>query len=298
MLEKLSQLHDMAHAHTTRRLVLAAAHDENALEAVLNASKKGIIEAILVGDKAKMEAIALKQHFNLEGFRIIDEADNDKAAAVAVKLVREKEADILMKGNLATSSLLRAVLNKEWGLRSGELISHLALFELPAYHKIIGLTDAAMNITPDLNGKVSLIRNATAFMNKLGVKQPKVAVLSAVETVNPDMKSTLDASALAKMADRGQFKNCIIDGPLAFDNAISRKSAEHKGITSEVAGDADLLVADNIDVANALYKAFIYFAGAKCAAVILGASAPIVLTSRADSDETKLNSIALAAAVN
>jgi phosphate butyryltransferase len=298
MLEKLSQLHDMAHAHTTRRLVLAAAQDENALGAVLNASKKGIIEAILVGDKAKMEAIAQKQHFNLEGFRIIDEADNDKAAAVAVKLVREKEADILMKGNLATSSLLRAVLNKEWGLRTGELISHLALFELPAYHKIIGLTDAAMNITPDLNGKVSLIRNATAFMNKLGVKQPKVAVLSAVETVNPDMKSTLDASALAKMADRGQFKNCIIDGPLAFDNAISRKSAEHKGIISEVAGDADLLVADNIDVANALYKAFIYFAGAKCAAVILGASAPIVLTSRADSDETKLNSIALAAAVN
>jgi phosphate butyryltransferase len=297
MLEKLSQLHDMAHAHTTRRLVLAAAHDENALEAVLNASKKGIIEAILVGDKAKMEAIAQKQQYNLEGFRIIDEADNDRAAAVAVKLVREKEADILMKGNLATSSLLRAVLNKEWGLRTGELISHLALFELPAYHKIIGLTDAAMNITPDLNGKVSLIRNATAFMNKLGVKQPKVAVLSAVETVNPDMKSTLDASALAKMADRGQFKNCIIDGPLAFDNAISRKSAEHKGIISEVAGDADLLVADNIDVANALYKAFIYFAGAKCAAVILGASAPIVLTSRADSDETKLNSIALAAAV-
>jgi phosphate butyryltransferase len=298
MLEKLSQLHDMAHAHTTRRLVLAAAHDENALEAVLNASKKGIIEVILVGDKAKMEAIALKQHFNLEGFRIIDEADNDKAAAVAVKLVREKEADILMKGNLATSSLLRAVLNKEWGLRTGELISHLALFELPTYHKIIGLTDAAMNIAPDLNGKVSLIRNATTFMNKLGVKQPKVAVLSAVETVNPDMKSTLDASALAKMADRGQFKNCIIDGPLAFDNAISRKSAEHKGIVSEVAGDADLLVADNIDVANALYKAFIYFAGAKCAAVILGASAPIVLTSRADSDETKLNSIALAAAVS
>lgn len=291
------QLHDMAHAHTTKRLVLAAAHDENALGAVLSACKKGIIEAILVGDKAKIEAIARKQYFILEDFRIIDEADNDKAAAVAVKLVRDKEADILMKGNLATSSLLRAVLNKEWGLRTGELISHLALFELPAYHKIIGLTDAAMNIAPDLNGKVSLIRNATAYMHKLGVKQPKVAVLSAVETVNPDMKSTLDASALAKMADRGQFKNCIIDGPLAFDNAISKKSAEHKGIISAVAGDADLLVADDIDVANALYKAFIYFAGAKAAAVILGASAPIVLTSRADSDETKLNSIALAAAV-
>ncbi len=298
MLKKLSELHDMAHAHATKRLVLAAAHDENALEAVVNASKKGIVEAILVGNQPKIEEIAQRQGFSLEGFRIIDEPDNDKAAALAVKLVKDRKADILMKGNLATSSLLRAVLNKEWGLRNGELISHLALFELPAYHKIIGLTDAAMNIAPDLNGKVSLIKSATAYLRKLGIEKPKVAVLSAVETVNPDMKSTLDASALAKMADRGQIKDCIIDGPLAFDNAISKKSAEHKGIISPVAGDADLLVASDLDAANALYKAFIYFAKAKCAAVILGASAPIVLTSRADSDETKLNSIALAAAIN
>lgn len=297
MLKKLSELYDMAHAHATKRLVLAAAHDENALEAVVNASNKGIVEGILVGNRTLIEEIARRQGFSLEGFRIIDEPDNDKAAAVAVKLVKDNEADILMKGNLATSSLLRAVLNKEWGLRSGELISHLALFELPTYHKIIGLTDAAMNIAPDLNGKVSLIKSATAYLRKLGIEMPKVAVLSAVETVNPDMKSTLDASALAKMADRGQIKGCIIDGPLAFDNAISRKSAEHKGIKSDVAGDADLLVASDLDAANALYKAFIYFAKAKCAAVILGASAPIVLTSRADSDETKLNSIALAAAV-
>ncbi|MBW6497844.1 MAG: bifunctional enoyl-CoA hydratase/phosphate acetyltransferase [Bacteroidales bacterium] len=298
MLKKLSELQDMAHAHATKRLVLAAAHDENALEAVVNASKKGIVEAIMVGNKAKIEEIAHRQGFSLEGFRIIDEPDNEKAAAIAVKLVKDKEADILMKGNLATSSLLRAVLNKEWGLRTGELISHLALFELPTYHKIIGLTDAAMNIAPDLNGKASLIKSSTAYMRKLGIETPKVAVLSAVETVNPDMKSTLDASALAKMADRGQIKGCIIDGPLAFDNAISKKSAEHKGIISPVAGDADLLVASDLDAANALYKAFIYFAKAKCAAIILGASAPIVLTSRADSDETKLNSIALAAAIN
>jgi len=298
MLKKISELHDMAHTHATKRLVLAAAHDENALDAVVNARKKGIIEGILVGNRAVIEEIALRQGFDLQGFRIIDEPDNEKAAAVAVKLVKDNEADILMKGNLATSSLLRAVLNKEWGLRTGELISHLALFELPTYHKIIALTDAAMNIAPDLNGKVSLIKSATAYLRKLGIENPKVAVLSAVETVNPDMKSTLDASALAKMGDRGQIKGCIIDGPLAFDNAISKKSAEHKGIKSPVAGDADLLLASDLDAANALYKAFIYFAQAKCAAIILGASAPIVLTSRADSDETKLNSIALAAAIN
>ncbi|MEE4177224.1 MAG: bifunctional enoyl-CoA hydratase/phosphate acetyltransferase [Bacteroides sp.] len=298
MLKSIAELHDMARAHTKKRLVLAAAHDENALEAVVIAAQNGIVEGILVGDQAKIESIVQKEGFDLVGFQIVNEADNEKAAAIAVKMVREKQADILMKGNLSTASLLRALLNKEWGLRTGEHISHLALFELPAYHKILGLTDAAMNIAPDLNGKISLIKNAVNYMRKLGINQPKVAALSAVETVNPDMKSTLDASILTKMADRGQIKNCIIDGPLAFDNAISKKSAAHKGIQSTVAGDADLLVADNIDAANALYKAFIYFAGAQCAAVILGASAPIVLTSRADSDETKLNSIALAAAVH
>ncbi len=213
-------------------------------------------------------------------------------------MVKDGDADILMKGNLVTAVLLKAVLNKEYGLRTGEQISHLAVFELPAYHKLIALTDAAMNIAPDFMEKVSITRNAVIYLQKLGINQPKVAMLAAVETVNQAMKSTMEASAIAKMGDRGQIKNCIIDGPLAFDNAVSRKSAELKGINSPVAGDADLLVPDDIDVANGLYKAFIYFAQAKCAAVILGAAAPIVLTSRADTDETKLNSIALAAAVN
>ncbi|HSV88682.1 MAG TPA: bifunctional enoyl-CoA hydratase/phosphate acetyltransferase [Bacteroidales bacterium] len=297
MLKKISELHEKARSHSKKRLVLAAANDENALEAVFNASKEEIVSGILVGDQKKINTLAEKLSIDLSVFRIVNEPDVDQAAAIAVKMIKGGEADILMKGNLGTSNLLRAVLNKEWGLRTGELISHLALFELPTYHKVIGLTDAAMNIAPDLNGKVSMIKSATAYLRQLGIITPKVAVLSAVETVNPDMKSTLDASALAKMADRGQIKNCIIDGPLAFDNAVSKKSAEYKGIVSPVAGDADLLVADDIDAANGLYKAFIYFAGAKCAAVILGASAPIVLTSRADSDETKLNSIAMAAAV-
>jgi len=298
MLTSLSTLHEMARAHSPRRLALAAAHDANALEAVINAQKSGIIEGILVGNQQSIEEMATKKGLSLDGATIINEPDNDKAAAICVKMIREKNADILMKGNLGTSNLLRAVLNKENGLRTGELISHLALFELPTYHKIIGLTDAAMNIAPDLNGKASLIKTATAYLKKLGIENPKVAVLSAVETVNPDMKSTVDAASLAKMADRGQIKGCIVDGPLAFDNAVSKKSADYKGIVSPVAGDADLLVADDIEAANGLYKAFIYFAGARCAAVILGASAPIVLTSRADSDETKMNSIALAAAVN
>ncbi len=297
MLKKLSELHDMARRHTRKKLVLAAAHDGNALGAVINASQKEIIDVILVGDRKKIEEISQENGFDIGSFQVIDEPDNALAAAKAVKMVKDGEADILMKGNLGTAVLLKAVLNKEYGLRTGELISHLALFEVPAYHKIIGLTDAAMNIAPDLNGKVSLIKNAVGYLNKLGVSSPKVAVLSAVEIVNPDMKSSMEASALAKMGDRGQIKNCVIDGPFAFDNAVSQKSAALKGIKSPVAGDADLLVGDDIDASNGLYKAFIYFAQARCAAVILGASAPIVLTSRADTDETKLNSIALAAAI-
>ena len=287
----------MARSHSRRRLVLAAAHDAHAMEAVVNAHKNELVDAIFVGDEKKIREIADSRQIDLSPFRIINEADNARAAAAAVKMVREKEADILMKGNLGTAILLKAVLNKEYGLRTGEQISHLALFELPSYHKLIGLTDAAMNITPELMEKVSITRNAVNYFHQLGIKEPKVAMLSAVETVNPAMKSTMEASAIAKMGDRGQIKGCVIDGPLAFDNAVSKESARTKGITSPVAGDADILVADDIDAANGLYKAFIYFARAGCAAVILGAAAPIVLTSRADTDATKLNSIALAAAV-
>ncbi len=296
MLTKLSELHEMARQHSRRRLVLAAAHDAHAMGAVINAHQNELVDGIFIGDEKKIEEIAQTKDYDLSPFIIIDEPDNAKAAAMAVKMVRDGEADILMKGNLGTAILLKAVLNKEYGLRTGEQISHLAVFELPTYHKLIALTDAAMNIAPEFNEKVSITRNAVGFLHKLGINQPKVAMLSAVETVNPSMKSSMEASAIAKMGDRGQIKGCIIDGPLAFDNAVSKKSAELKGISSPVAGDADLLVADDIDAANGLYKAFIYFAKAGCAAVILGAAAPIVLTSRADTDDTKLNSIALAAA--
>jgi len=297
MLTSLLSLHEKARGHSRKRLVLAAAHDENALEALVGASSRQIVDGILVGDQKKIESIAVSRGFDLGAFHIVNEFDPDQAAAISANMVRHGEADILMKGHLGTPNLLKAVLHKETGLRTGELISHLALFEHPAYHKVFGLTDAAMNIAPDLPGKLSLIRNAVACLRRLGIEQPKVAVLSAVETVNPDMKSAVDAAILAKMSERGQIRNCIVDGPFSFDNVISGESARIKGIVSQVAGDADLLVADDIEVANALYKSLVFFAGAKCAAIILGAAAPIVLTSRADSEETKLNSIALAAAL-
>jgi phosphate butyryltransferase len=296
MITKLSDLHEQARLHKKKKLVLAAAHDQNALEAVINAAAKGIIDGILVGDRSKIDEIARLNHYDLSQFELIHVPDNEYAAEVSVKLVSEKKADILMKGHLSTSCLLKAVLNKEWGLRSCEMLSHLALFELPSYHKLLALTDAAMNIAPDLKAKISIIKNSVNYIRKLGIEIPKVAILSAIEVVNPDLKSSMDAAVLAKMGERNQIGHCIIDGPLAFDNAISRKSAETKGISSPVAGDADLLVCDDLDAANVLYKSFMYFSQARCAAIITGASAPIVLTSRADNDDTKLNSIALAAA--
>ena len=298
MLKALTELHDMARSHKPRRLVLAAAHDEHSLGALVHAAKKRFVEGILIGDQKKVEDIANAQGFDLGVFHLINEPDTNLAAAMAVKMVRDNQADILMKGNLGTSNLLKAVLNKESGLRSEELISHLALFQLSSYHKLLGLTDAAINISPDLQEKASIINNAVGFLRKLGLETPKVAMLSAVETVNPNIKSGIDAAILTKMAERGQIKHCMVDGPLAFDNAISKKSARIKRISSQVAGDADLLVADNIDVANSIYKSWIYFANASCAAVILGATAPIVLTSRADPADTKLNSIAMAAAIS
>ena len=200
-----------------------------------------------------------------------------------------------MKGNVSTSVLLKGALNKDWGLGSGKLLSHFSIFEIEAYHKLLAITDVAMNIAPDLSEKVGIINNAVNYMGRIGIKNPKVAIVSAVESVKEAMPSTIDAAILSKMAERGQISNCTIDGPLAMDNAISKESAEHKGIESDVAGDADLLIMPNIEAGNILYKTLGFFTSSKLAAVILGAKAPIVLTSRADSEEAKLYSIYLAA---
>jgi len=295
MLQKISDLYTKSKEQkTTKRLVLASAADEHSLDAVFSAKKENIIEPILVGNKEEITKICNKKGYNTEGIELIDIKDNKEAVKISVQLVRNKKADIIMKGNVPTAVLLKAVLNDEYGLKSGNLLSHFALFELKNYHKLIGLTDVAMNIAPELKEKTGIIKNAVNYMNKIGYTKPKVAIIGAVELVNEKMPATIEAAILSKMGDRKQIPNCIIDGPLAFDNAMSKESAKHKGIVSEVAGDADLLMMPNIETGNVLYKSFA-LTGAKISAVILGATAPIVLTSRSDSEETKLNSIVLAA---
>lgn len=281
-----------------KKLVVAAAQDEHVLDAVTKARERGIVEPILVGIRKKILEIADTHGYDLDRIRIIDEEDNVRAAEISVQLVRDGEADILMKGLLDTATYLRPVLDKANGLRRGEALSSIGLFELTNYHKLFVLTDGGLNIAPDLKMKVAIIKNAVFFMRRLGVEIPKVAVLGAFELININMIATVDAALLSMMSQRGQIRNCIIDGPLSFDNAISKKSAEFKGIHNDVAGDADILLAPNIESGNAMYKSFVYFAGASPASMLLGASAPIVLTSRADSEAIKLNSIALAASID
>ena len=298
VLTKLSDLYELAKQSEKKKLVLAVAHDEHSLGAVCSFAKKNLIDAVLVGSEKKIREIAAKLNLDISQLTIIDEENDNNAIKLAVKMVHDKQADILMKGNVATATLLRGVLDKENGLRKGEVLSHFALFEIPTYHKLLGLTDAAMIIAPDLKTKIALICNAVEFMNKLGIPKPKVALLGAVEMVNESMPATLEAAIISKMNQRGQIRNCIIDGPLAYDNAVSMESARHKGIVSEVAGDADLLVVPDIEAGNVLYKAFGFSAGATLAACILGASAPIVLTSRSDTEQSKQDSIVMASIVS
>jgi len=297
-LKHLSEFKNLLDKYQRRRLVLAAAEDLNALSAVMKAAGDGIIEPILVGDKEELLRLAAENSFDLSGILMVHEPDNTQATEIAVKMVRSGQADFLMKGRVGTSTLLKAVLNKEWGLRSGALLSHIAFFEVKHYHKIIAVTDTAMNIEPNLQDKIAIVNNSVKCLNKLGYDQPKVAILGAVEKVNENMRATLDAALMSKMNQRDQIENCLIDGPLAFDNAVSLESAVHKGIKSEIAGDTDLLLMPDIEVGNVLYKSLVFFAEAKVAAVILGAAAPIVLTSRSDSDEAKYDSIMLAAAIS
>jgi phosphate butyryltransferase len=219
---------------------------------------------------------------------------DNEASLLAVQAVKEQKAHIVMKGMVSTSSLLKAVLHKEQGLRTGKILSHIAAFEVQGYDRLIYATDAAMNIAPDLAQKAEIIQNAITFAASVGTVMPKVAVIAAVETVNPAMQPTLDAAALAVMNKRGQITGGIVEGPFALDNAISLDAAEHKGIHGEVAGKADILAVPSIETGNVLYKSLMYFAKAKAGAVILGAKAPVVLTSRADSAESKFYSIALA----
>ncbi len=296
VLNTLNDLKSIVAGGPKKKLILAAAQDQHSLGAVLKAWKENIVDPILIGDIESIQNICISSNYDITGLRIIHEPDVLKSIEMSVKMVSNKQADVLMKGMVGTSTLLKGVLNKEWGLRTGNLLSHFALFEVDTYHKVIAVTDVAMNIAPNLKDKIAIVNNSVSCLLRLGYKMPKVAVLGAVEMVNENMEATLHAALLSKMNQRDQIKNCIIDGPLAFDNAVSIESARHKGIKSEVAGDTDLLLMPDIEVGNVLYKSLVFFAKAKVASIILGASAPIVLTSRSDSEQAKFDSILLAAA--
>lgn len=280
-----------------KKVAVAVAQDEPVLEAIKAAKERNIADAILVGDSEKIREIAAKIDMDLSKFEIIHEANIAKATLLAIKLVSSGTADMVMKGLVDTATFLRSVLNKEVGLRTGKVMSHVAVFEIEGIDRLIFLTDAAFNTYPDLKGKVQILNNSVNVANACGIEIPKVAPVCAVEIVNQDMPATVDAALLAKMSDRGQIKGCIVDGPLALDNALSLEAAHHKGISGPVAGKADILLFPNIDVANVMYKCLTYTAKSRNGGILVGTSAPVILTSRADSFETKVNSIALAALV-
>jgi phosphate butyryltransferase len=298
MLRSFSEILEKVKSNERKKIAVAAAQDEPVLEAIRDAMNIGMVEAILIGDKDKILEISEKINLNVNDLEIIHEPDNNKAALKAVELVSSGKAHMVMKGLLETSTILKAVLNKEIGLRTGKLMSHVAVFEIPDFDRLIFVTDAALNMYPDLKAKVDILNNAVSVAHALEIEKPKVAPICAVEVVNIDMPATIDAAMLSKMNERGQIKGCIVDGPLAVDNALSAEAAQHKKINSSVAGKADILLLPNIEAANVMYKTLTYTTNSRSGGIIIGASAPVVLTSRADSPESKLNAIALAALVS
>ncbi|MCT4605714.1 MAG: phosphate butyryltransferase [Marinisporobacter sp.] len=294
MIKNMDEIIQFAKMRGPKTIAVAVAEDLEVLMAVSKAKNMGIVEAILVGDQDRIENIAKEKDINLLGIEIINEKDRTQASLKAVELVSTGKAHIVMKGLVDTAIILKAVLNAEIGLRTGNVLSHVAVFQVPNYDRLIFVTDAAMNIAPDVKTKKQIIENAVKVAHALDINIPKVAVVCAKEKVNPKMKATVDAKELEEMNKNEEIKGCMVGGPFALDNAVSKEAAKHKGIDHPVAGEADILLVPNIEAGNVLYKAMVFFSNTKNAGVIVGAKAPVVLTSRADSDETKLNSIALA----
>ncbi len=279
-----------------KRIAVASANEAAALEAAVDSCMAGLGEPILVGPVQAIDELASSLGLDISRFEKVQARDPAQSAAAAVKLVRDGDADILMKGIVETSILLKAAFDKDSGIRAGALASHVAVMESPAYHKLFIVTDAAINIAPDLGAKVEIVANAVRAAKALGVETPKVAMLAAVEKVNWErMPCTVDAAAITQMQRRGQIKGCIVDGPLALDNALSAESARIKKMDSPVSGDVDILVAPDIEAGNILYKCLLDLGGARGAGIVMGAASPIVLTSRADTARTMLASIAFAA---
>jgi phosphotransacetylase len=264
------------------------------LAGAIDSGREGLITPILVGPAATIAEIAKAKGIKLGDFEVVDVGESHAAAAKAVALVREGKAEVLMKGSLHSDEILGAVVSREGGMRTGRRLSHVFLMDVPTYHKVLIVTDGAINIAPTLEDKVDICQNAIDLARSFGVERPKVAILAAVETVNSRMPATLDAAALCKMAERGQIKGGLLDGPLAFDNAISRDAAKIKGIVSEVAGDPDILLAPDLEAGNMIAKQLSFLANADSAGLVLGAKVPVILTSRADSLRSRVASTAVA----
>src|SRR6185436_16227637 len=274
----------------------AVAHpcEKSALQGAIDAYRAGLITPSLVGPRKEIEETAKASGIDLGNLEIVDTQNSVESGKQAVALVREGRAEVLMKGSLHTDELMSAIVSREGGMRTGRRISHVFIMDVPTYHKVLVITDAAINIAPTLEDKVDIVQNAIDLVISLGHEKPKVAILCAVETVNSKMQATLDAAALCKMAERGQIKGGILDGPLAFDNAISSDAAKTKGIKSAVAGDPDILLAPDLEAANILAKNLTFLANADSAGMVLGARVPVILTSRADSVRSRIASCAVA----
>jgi phosphate butyryltransferase len=292
MILKTNDIFECLRKRPKKKIVVISAEDPNIYEVVINAIELGIAEFILIGDKNIIEKYEMdnRKDINIE---ILNIKDHKNASEKGVSLVKEGKADTLMKGLLHTSTFLKAVLDKEKGLNKGGLISQISVFDKNDGNGLNLVTDCAMAIEPTLEQKISIIENAIELANKLGYDNPKVALISAVETVNPKIKDTLEAAILCKMAERGQIKGAVLDGPLALDNAISEEAAKSKGIESKVAGRADILIVPNLQVGNVLHKSLTYYANKIVASAVMGAKVPIIMTSRTDSVKSKLLTIAL-----
>ncbi|HES59577.1 MAG TPA: bifunctional enoyl-CoA hydratase/phosphate acetyltransferase, partial [Caldithrix sp.] len=282
-----------------KKIVVAMAEDSDVLLSLEKARSGGLAEAALIGSRKLLDMIAIAKNLDLSNYDIINNEDEKSCITEAVQMVNRGEAQVLMKGLCSTKLFLKGILDKESGLRMSPVLSHLAIFESPNYRKLLMMSDAAMNIAPDLDEKIAITNNAVNAALSLGYKQPKVAILSAVEKVNAaGMPSSADAAIIAKMAERGQIKNAIIDGPLAVDNALSEHANAVKNLISPVGGDADICIVPNIESGNIFYKLLTVLGNAQVAGIVLGAKTPIVLTSRADSDQSKFLSIAAALTIS
>jgi phosphate acetyltransferase len=294
---KYRRLIESARAHEPVTTAVAHPCDQNSLEAVADAAKAGLIKPVLVGPKAKIVAVAREFSLDIAAHECVDAPHSHAAAAAAVALVREGRAEALMKGSLHTDELMGEAVKRDTGIRTARRISHCFVLDVPTYDEPLIISDAAVNIAPALDEKVDIVQNAIDFAHALGFPEVRVAVLSAMETVNPKVISTLEAAALVKMADRGQIIGATLDGPLAFDNAVSLGAAQIKKIRSEVAGRANVLIVPDLEAGNILYKSLVHLAKADVAGLVLGAKVPIILTSRADSVMARLASCAVAVLV-